>query len=97
MTLLHMSYFTVVGEFSEEVTQSVEAHSALSEGTAERSTPTRVSLSWILIKCFFVCGLKCKTGCDCKGECIFLTLQTQVFFLLCLWYLCFLLHLSLLF
>ncbi|GAA6223288.1 jouberin-like [Lates japonicus] len=37
------SYVADQREFSEEVTQSVEAHSALSEGTAERSTPTRVS------------------------------------------------------
>ena len=36
---LHVTYFIVVGDFGEEVTQS---HAALSEGTAERSTPTRV-------------------------------------------------------
>ncbi|CAB1420790.1 unnamed protein product [Pleuronectes platessa] len=30
-------------DFGEEVTQSAEAHAALSEGTVERSTPTRVS------------------------------------------------------
>lgn len=32
--------FYIVGDFSEEAT--VEAHTALSEGTVERSTPTRV-------------------------------------------------------
>ncbi|TDG99091.1 hypothetical protein EPR50_G00207350 [Perca flavescens] len=37
------SYVADQGDFNEEVTQSVEAHAALSEGTVERSTPTRVS------------------------------------------------------
>ncbi|XP_049451487.1 jouberin [Epinephelus fuscoguttatus] len=37
------SYVADQRDFSEEVTQSVEAHAALSEGTVERSTPTRVS------------------------------------------------------
>lgn len=34
--------FYIVGDLNEEATQSVEAHTALSEGTVERSTPTRV-------------------------------------------------------
>ncbi|XP_059209875.1 jouberin [Centropristis striata] len=37
------SYVADQRVFNEEVTQSVEAHAALSEGTVERSTPTRVS------------------------------------------------------
>ena len=35
-------FFYVVGDYNEEVTQPVEANAAVSEGTAERSTPTRV-------------------------------------------------------
>ncbi|XP_062253329.1 jouberin isoform X1 [Platichthys flesus] len=38
-----VSYVSDQRDFSEEVTQSTEAHAALSEGTIERSTPTRVS------------------------------------------------------
>lgn len=34
--------FYLAGDFSDEVTQSAAAHTALSEGAAERSTPTRV-------------------------------------------------------
>lgn len=34
--------FYIVGDFNEEATQSVEAHAALSDGTVDRSTPTRV-------------------------------------------------------
>ncbi|KAM6917304.1 jouberin isoform 2-T2 [Lycodopsis pacificus] len=37
------SYVADQSDFNEEVTQSVEAHAALSEGTVERATPTRVS------------------------------------------------------
>ncbi|XP_039992887.1 jouberin [Xiphias gladius] len=37
------SYVADQRDFSEEVTQSVEAQTAVSEGTVERSTPTRVS------------------------------------------------------
>ncbi|KAK9534080.1 hypothetical protein VZT92_009153 [Zoarces viviparus] len=37
------SYVTDQSDFNEEVTQSVEAHGASSEGTVERATPTRVS------------------------------------------------------
>ncbi|XP_040916900.1 jouberin isoform X1 [Toxotes jaculatrix] len=37
------SYVADQRDFSEEVTQPVEAHTAMSEGTVERSTPTRVS------------------------------------------------------
>ncbi|XP_068437045.1 jouberin isoform X2 [Clinocottus analis] len=37
------SYVADQRDLTEEVTQSVETHAALSEGTVERSTPTRVS------------------------------------------------------
>lgn len=37
-----LTYFVVVGDFNEEVPQSFEAHADLTDGSVERSTPTRV-------------------------------------------------------